>query len=394
MRGLLCERRDYLPEHGLMRVQAVFRFFEAHVHVEVVHHGVRDFFAAVSREAVADLAMCRGELQEFVVDLERQEVRLLRGLFAFLTHGNPHVAIEDVGILDGVLRVVEHAVLAAALVHERLGFFHHLGGLFKTLGAGEREVHAHLRGEGEEGVGDVVAVTDKGDRLGLVAVLETAEVFANHLSEGDSLARVIVVGQGVHDRDRTVFGELFHQVLLEAADHDGVHPAAEAAGHILDAFALAETNGIGGEEYGVATELVHAHLEGGDGSQRRFFEEHADVLAVQTVRHLASVDLFLEARGNLDGFQDFFFAPVHEAEEMFVAIDHLQSFGQALKNKKSKKRSFYTPSLTGNHNRMLTDISEVSFCDGHDGGASYACESQSSCAFFSFRKACCFSVKG
>gem|GEM_PF-3692418 len=37
---------------------------------------------------------------------------------------------------------------------------------------------------------------------------------------------------------------------------------------------------------------------------------------------------------------------------------------------------------------MLTDISEVSFYGGHDDGASYACESQSSCAFFSFRKAC------
>ena len=377
-----------------MSVQAVFRFFEAHVHVEVVHHGVRDFFAAVSGEAVAHLAVGRSELQKFVVDLERQEVRLLGGFFAFLTHGNPHVAIKNVGILDGILRVVEHAVLAAALVHERLGFFHHLGGLFKALGAGKREVHADLRGEGEEGVGDVVAVTDKGDRLGLVAVLETAEVFANHLGEGDGLARMIVIGQGVHDRDGTVFGKLFDQVLLEAADHDGVHPAAKAAGNVLDAFALAEPDGIGRKEHGVAAQLVHAHLERSDGTQRRFFEEHADVLAVQTVRNLAGVDLFLEARGNLDGFQNLFFAPVHEAEEMFVAIDHLQSFGQALKNKKSKKRSFYTPSLTGNHNRMLTDISEVSFCDGHDGGASYACESQSSCAFFSFRKACCFSVKG
>ena len=57
-----------------MSVQAVFRFFEAHVHIEVVHHGVRDFFAAVCREAVRHLAVSRSELQEFVVDLEREEV--------------------------------------------------------------------------------------------------------------------------------------------------------------------------------------------------------------------------------------------------------------------------------------------------------------------------------
>ena len=79
----------------------------------------------------------------------------------------------------------------------------------------------------------------------------------------------------------------------------------------------------------MAAELVHAHLESGDGSQGGLLEEHGDVLAVQTVGHLACMDLFLEARGNLDGFQDLFFAPVHEAEEMLVTIDHLQSFGQA-----------------------------------------------------------------
>ena len=306
-----------------MCVKSVFGFFEAHVHVEVVHHGVRDFFAAVSGEAVADLAVCRSELQELVVNLERQEVALLGGLFAFLTHRNPHVAIENVGVLDGFLRIVEYAVLAAVLLEAGFCFFDHLGGLFKTLRAGEREVHTHLGGEGEEGVGDVVAVTDEGDRLRLaIGILETAEVFLDHLGECDCLARVVIVGQGVHDRHATVFGELFHQVLLEAADYDGVHPAAEAAGDVLDAFALAKANGIGGEQHGVAAELVHAHLESCDSSQRGLFEEHGDVLAMQAVRHLAGVDFCLEARSNIDSFQDFFFAPVHEAEEMLVAINH------------------------------------------------------------------------
>ena len=63
-------------------------------------------------------------------------------------------------------------------------------------------------------------------------------------------------------------------------------------------------------------------------------------------------------------------------------------------SRKKRKNGAFTLRLTGNHKKMLTDISEVSFCDGHDDGASYACESQSSCAFFSFRKAYCISVKG
>ena len=197
---------------------------------------------------MTDLAVSRSEFQEFVVDLERQEVTLLGGLFAFLAHGYPHVAVEDVGVLDGFLGVVEYTVLATVLLQAGLGFFYHLGGLFETLRAGEREVHAHLGGEGKEGIGNIVAVTDKGDSLRLaIGVLETAQVFANHLGKGDGLARMVVIGQGVHDRHAAVFGELFYEILLEATDHDGVHPAAKATGDVLDAFTLAKTDGIGGE---------------------------------------------------------------------------------------------------------------------------------------------------
>ena len=312
-----------------MRVQSVFGFFEAHVHVEVVHHGVGDFFTAVSGQTMRYLAVGRSELQEVVVNLEREEVALFCSLFAFLAHRNPDVAIKDIGILHGFLRVVEHAVLATMLLESFLSFFHKLGGLFKALRAGEREVHADFCGEGEEGVRDVVAVTDEGDRFGLaVFVLESAEVFVDHLGECDSLARVAIVGQCVHDRDAAVFGEFFDELLLEATDDDGVHPAAEAAGDVFHAFALAKADGIRGEEHGVAAELVHAYLECGDSSQRRLFEEHGDVLAVKTVGNLACVNFSLEAGSNLDGFENFFIAPVHESEEVLVAIYHLYSFGR------------------------------------------------------------------
>ena len=76
---------------------------------------------------------------------------------------------------------------------------------------------------------------------------------------------------------------------------------------------------------------------------------------------------------------------------MFFVIS--ERFSRLYKMKNEKNGAF-TLRLTGNHKKMLTDISEVSFCDGHDDGVSYACESQSSCAFFSFRKAYCISVKG
>lgn len=67
----------------------------------------------------------------------------------------------------------------------------------------------------------------------------------------------------------------------------------------------------------------------------------------------------------------------------------IEAFLQALKRiiiKTKKKRSVYALRFQ-EIKKMLTDISEVSFSDGHDDGAFYACGSQSSCAFFSFRKA-------
>ena len=102
---------------------------------------------------------------------------------------------------------MEYAVLATVLLEAGLGFFYHLGGLFETLGAGQREVHTNLGGEGQERIGHVVAVTDEGDSLGFaVCILEPAQVFANHLGKGDGLAGVVVVGKGVHHRNATVFG--------------------------------------------------------------------------------------------------------------------------------------------------------------------------------------------
>ena len=71
------------------------------------------------------------------------------------------------------------------------------------------------------------------------------------------------------------------------------------------------------EQHGVAAELVHAHLECGDGTQRGLLEEHGDVLAVQTVGHLAGVNLGLQAGGDFDGFEDFFFTHFHNVCNFF-----------------------------------------------------------------------------
>ena len=86
--------------------------------------------------------------------------------------------------------------------------------------------------------------------------------------------------------------------------------------------------------------MKKTHLEGGDGAQRRLFEEHGNVLAVQALGHLARMDFFLETGGNLHGFENLFLAPVGEAKEMLVAIDHLLSLGHRAQSKKRKRLPF------------------------------------------------------
>ena len=291
-----------------MSVQTVFRFFEGEVYLEVVHHGIRDFFATVSREAVADLAVSRSKLQKGVVDLERKKVALLRVFFAFLAHGDPDVAVKNICVLDGFLRIVEYAVLRAVLLEERLHFVDDGSRLFKTLRASEREVHAELCAKNEEGVGDVVAVTDKGNRF----ALEVADLFLDGLGECEGLARMGVVGQGVYDRNVAVFGELLDEFLFEAANDESIDPAGKARGYVMDAFTLAETDRIRCEQNGGTAELVNADLESRNRAERRFLKEHANRLTVESIRELSIVDFFFQAHSNVDRFEDAFLAPVGE----------------------------------------------------------------------------------
>ena len=78
-----------------------------------------------------------------------------------------------------------------------------------------------------------------------------------------------------------IAGQRRRSCLLEGAGHDAVDHAAEDAGHVGDALALAEADVAGAEVEGVAAQLAHADLEGNAGARRGLLEDHGEALACQ-----------------------------------------------------------------------------------------------------------------
>jgi len=86
-------------------------------------------------------------------------------------------------------------------------------------------------------------------------------VFADGEQIGHNLARVVVVGQGVDDRNIGVFGKFFNRLLRKSPDHDAVTVACHHSGAILDWFATAHLGGFGMQKQSVTSELEHANFK-------------------------------------------------------------------------------------------------------------------------------------
>ena len=138
------------------------------------------------------------------------------------------------------------AILPSAFFQKRFHFADDGFGLLVSLRAGECEIHAQFCAKDKERIGDIVSVTDKSDCLSA----EVAELFSNGLGKGKCLTRMRIICEGVDDRNGSVFGELFDKFLLETAHDQRIYPAGKAGGDIVDAFAFAKSDGIGGKENG------------------------------------------------------------------------------------------------------------------------------------------------
>ena len=209
------------------------------------------------RQAVHDLDLRAGQLEQFPVDLVVPERRQAHVVLGLLAHARERVGVDDVGALDGGAHVVGEldapAGLTGVLLCPRDDV--HVGAV-AGRGAGDH-VHPGLGADLGERVRDVVAVADVDEPH----ALEAPDVLADGRRVGHAVAGVMVVDEAVDHRDLAVGGEVLDVLLGEGADHDAVDVAAHHVGGVPDGLADAQLDVGGVEEDGLGAELLDAHLE-------------------------------------------------------------------------------------------------------------------------------------
>jgi hypothetical protein len=86
-------------------------------------------------------------------------------------------------------------------------------------------------------------------------------VLADGEQVGETLARVVVICEGVDHRNRCHLGDLLHHRLLERPDHDGVAVSFEHFGGVVDALTARESAVVAAHDDGMRTEPNARDLE-------------------------------------------------------------------------------------------------------------------------------------
>ncbi len=211
-------------ENRLLRVQPVLGLVE-HDGPRAVEDTGGDFLAAVRRQAMHEERVRLGARHQRLVDLIAGKRPFPFARFVLLSHRRPDVGVDGARALDRGLRVGEQPKRRAVTRQARDLL---LDSVRQDVAVRRGQVHVHaghhrrLRQRGR----DVVAVADVRDG----AAGQRAEPLLQREQVGHGLARVLLVGECVHDvQARSRGGELLEHLLRERADDDGIDPALEVA---------------------------------------------------------------------------------------------------------------------------------------------------------------------
>ena len=146
--------------------------------------------------------------------------------FGFLAHAGPGVGVDDVGALDGLMRVAVEVDLAATLFGKVASQIDGLG--LNVIPSGTRmgEVAAQLGDDVHEGDGNVIAIADKSH----VHALERAEFFDDGQGICHGLAGMVVIAQAVDDGNAGPLGQFENVLVSEDTRHDAVDIAGQGHG--------------------------------------------------------------------------------------------------------------------------------------------------------------------
>ena len=156
---------------------------------------------------------------------------------ALLAHRGPDVGVDGVCAGDGLGGIVDDGEVGSRAPSEasRIREDPRVG---RELGrTGDREVEAGEGGHLEQRVGDVVAtVADEREP----APGDVAEHLLDREQVGQRLARMVLVGERVHNGHRRPARQLVDRLLRERADDDRRDVARQRASRVGDRLAAAE----------------------------------------------------------------------------------------------------------------------------------------------------------
>lgn len=149
-----------------------------------------------------------------------------------VVHGDKDVGVDDVCVADGFEDVVGDGHVAE--LHTT--FDDVLMGAV-AVGACERNIHIDFRAAEDEGVGDVVSVSDVSE----FEVIQPAFDLPYGIEVREDLQGMRGIGEAVDHGNGSVFGKFFDAVIVKAAQDDGGDAVAfEHDGGIADTFAAGE----------------------------------------------------------------------------------------------------------------------------------------------------------
>ena len=133
---------------------------------------------------------------------------------------------------------------------------------------------------------------------------------------GQDLARVILVGEPVDDRDAGMRREAFDDGLLEGANHDHVDHSRDDPSEVLDRLAARELCVAAIEVDGNPTELVHAGLERDARARGSLLEHHRQGSIAQRLVDLVALETFLDPARAVEQVVELVAAEIAELQEM------------------------------------------------------------------------------
>ena len=238
-----------------------------------VEDRVGDLVAAVGGQAVQRDRTGRGAVEQGVVHLQRAERRRAVAAVGLLAHRDPGVGDDDLGTLDGRVRVGDRAGTPAGLLRAGLRVPQDLGVGGEPVGRAHPDVQARGDAAEQQRVRHVVRAVAE---VGQGQPGEAPEALADRLQVGQHLAGVEGVGERVHDRDGGGRGHLLDPRVRPGAPHDRRGVARHHPGGVGDRLAAAQLAGPGVDDHRRAAELGDAGLEGQPGAGGRLVEQHRD----------------------------------------------------------------------------------------------------------------------